>query len=680
VQSKRLWSSLSVRQAVRGLSVAVALGLGLTALEMGWSVLRERDKVDRLAEQIMDLLDGSASVAVWTFDPDLAARVANDALTLEAVQGFELRYRNREVLAASHNQVESVSWLGLLVFEDMRVVERPLYRPREVASPNADAVGDSTGSMVLYLDLRVISADLWAFLGNALVGGMVRNLLLGLALTLVFNRSLVRPLMALGRDIDTIDPTLPEEAAVAVPRGHDGDELGAIASRVNQLLQRLAAVQADLRRLSTRDPLTRLANRALYEETLASAVAQAKRGNRSLAVMAVKMRAGAIQKGGDAAVQHIATRLVDCTRATDLVARIAGDEFVIILRDADAPGAMRVADRVMAGLGYGLALTDGRIDNSPAIGVALFPTDGEDTEALTTRARTTALVTAAGTIGFATSGMYESARAHLARSDALVTALEQAQVDLVYQAQVEAGSRRSRALVVIPRWTHGGEILSGADLVTAARTVGLDVALLEYTLREALRDAAAQGITLPMVIRCADRQLLDPEFPVLVERQIRFALGIEPGQDLRKGAQPVILMAMQTAAEDPACRAAIARLKELGLEVWLDITRPEAVTIGALSGVSCTGLEFIAPPAGTDVAGPVAALLALAQSRGLLVAARNVTTAGQWAVLLRAGCRRLRGALIAPAVPLGEVERMVATLPDQQDRLRLGEPEGGMPS
>ncbi len=663
-----LWSSLSVRQAVRGLSVAVMVGLGLTALEMGWSVLRERDKVERLGGEILDLLDGAATVAVWTFDPDLGRRVANDALTLEAVHGLDLMYRNREVLATARRTEKRESWLGSLVFGDLRVMERPLYRPQAVGGAEV-AAGEATGSVRLHLDLQVISADLWAFLANALVGGLLRNLVLGIALTLVFNRSLTRPLMDLGRDIEQIDPTMPEESSVPVPKGHERDELGAIAVRVNQVLVRLAAVQADLRRYSTRDPLTKLPNRALFEETLGAALARAQREGKPLAVMAVTMLPGALRKGGDRAVLDIATRLTDCTRSADLVARLAADEFVVVLSDSDAVGAMRVADRFMAGLGHGLALPEGRIDNSPALGIALYPLDGGTAEALTTKARAAAQATSPGSIGYAAPGMGEQSRAMLARADGLIAALEQGGIKLMFQAQVEAGSRQPQALVAIPRCDLPRESLEGRDLVTAAREVGLEVALQDHVLREALR-AAAQGPDLPIVVRCVERQLADPDFPTLVERLLRHGAGEGPGV-------PLVLLAPQGVAESAACLDGLARLRALGLEVWLDVTQPEAVTIGLLSEGRCSGLEFLAPSTGLEMPPALSALLSLAQSRGLMVAARGVEGAGQWAAILRSGTKRFRGTLVAPPVAMADMAAQIATLPERADRGRQSGPDGG---
>lgn len=667
-----IWSSLSVRQAVRGLSVAVMVGLGLTALEMGWSVLRERDKVERLGGEILDLLDGAATVAVWTFDPDLGRRVANDALTLEAVHGLELLYRNREVLATARRTDTRESWLGSIVFGDLRVMERPLYRPQAVggradATPG-EAAGEATGSIRLHLDLQVISADLWAFLANALLGGLLRNLILGVALTLVFNRSLTRPLMDLGRDIEQIDPTLPEDSPVPVPKGHERDELGAIALRVNQLLVRLAAVQADLRRYSTRDPLTKLPNRALFEETLGSALARAQREGRPLAVMAVAMSPGALRKGGDRAVLDIATRLADCTRSADLVARLASDEFVVVLSDSDAVGAMRVADRFLAGLGHGLALPDGRIDNSPAVGIALHPLDGTTVEALTAKARAAAQAGSPGGIGYAAPGMGDQARALLARADGLIGALEQGGIRLLFQAQVEAGSRQPQALVAIPQCDLPRETLEGRELVVAAKEVGLEVALLDHVLREALR-AAAQGPGLPVVVRCVERQLADPEFPALVERLLRQEAG---GTD----RAPLVMLAPQSVVDNPACLSGLQRLRALGLETWLDVTRPEAVTIGLLSEGFCSGLEYLAPNTGLEMPPALAAMLSLAQARGLMVAARGVHGAGQWAAILRSGTRRFRGGLVAPPVPMADMAALVATLPERADRGRQAGPDG----
>lgn len=648
-------STLSCGQAARGMTVALFLGLGLTAVEVAWSVSRERGKAEQVANEIMDLLDGAATVAVWTFDPDLGNRVAQDALTLNAVRSFTLMHESGDVMAASRRGSGQDSLLGMMVFGDLVVVERQLFRPAQTNLPASDdGSGEPTGLMRIQLDAAVISADLWAFMGNSLIGGIVRNLLLGLALTVVFNRYLTRPLVQLGREIDLIDPARPEQSTVNVPPGHVRDELGAIALRVNALLRRLAAVQSDLRRLSTRDPLTRLANRALYEEGLSAALVRARRNGQELAVMLVQVRPEALARVGDDAVQHVATRLRDCVRTSDLVARLGSGEFAAVLADTDAGGAMRIADRVISGLAHGIAVGDQRIDNTPWIGIALYPSEDTEPEALTVLARIAAARAAATgvPVQFVTETLTGIARAHMEQSDALLGALEQDKVVLVYQPAIDVASGNVRGLVAIPTWTYDGRTLQGADLVGFAREIGLDMSLMDTVLRASAQALASLDLPWPLIVRCVDRQLGDPGFIDLV-RQLQREHAVPDGG--------LALLVSQSSAELPENLHVLSALRTAGVPLWLDVKDPERLRMGAMTRRLFTGIEF--PALADEVPDGLAPVLRLAQDLGMDMAARNVESPAQWAALVRAGCRQLRGPALARAVPVDALPDMLGRMP-----------------
>jgi len=639
------------------MTMALILGLALTGIEMAWSVSRERDKAGRLANEILDLLDGAASTAVWTFDQDLATRVARDALTLNAVRGLTLKFPNGEVLAASSREGTSDSLLASMVFGDLTLVDRQLYRPRNLRPmASSDPMEELTGVMRIQLDGAVISADLLAFLGNSLFSGLVRNLLLGLGLTLVFNRFLTRPLVQLGRDIDLIDPSRPEDSAVAVPAEHVGNELGGIAMRVNDLLQRLAAVQADLRRLSTRDPLTRLHNRALFDEGLATALVRARRNGQSLAVMVVQMRPEALARGGDEAIRHVSVRLRDCVRGADLVARLGSGEFAAVLAEADAPRAMRVADRVISGLAHGLAVGDVRIDNTPSIGIALYPSEAAEGEALTAAARAAAARATAtnSQVQFVTEGLTDIAHDYLDRADALLSALEQDEMILKYQPLLEVGTGRACGVVTIPVWQHAGRITEGFDLVRFAREIGLDVSLSDKVLRQGLRAAAGHDIPWPLTVRCVDRQLADPGFLDLLLR-LR--------QDHAIPAGGLALLISQSAFEQVDILPILGDLHAAGVALWLDVRAAKSLPVGVLTSGLLTGLEIVAPAG--EVPPAMAAVLRLAAEAGMVLAARKVESSAQWVV--RAGCKRLRGPAIAPGVPLDRLAEVVTAIPTRAE-------------
>ncbi|MDR3440548.1 diguanylate cyclase domain-containing protein [Telmatospirillum sp.] len=140
-----------------------------------------------------------------------------------------------------------------------------------------------------------------------------------------------------------------------------------------------------IRHLAQHDPLTNLPNRALFSDRLQTALALAKRNGEQVALMFVDLdrfkpindRFG--HAVGDLLLKEVAKRMRHCVRDSDTVARIGGDEFVVLLPAVgSAVDAALVAEKIRAALARDFFLADQHMDISSSIGVALFPQDGHD--------------------------------------------------------------------------------------------------------------------------------------------------------------------------------------------------------------------------------------------------------------------------------------------------------------
>lgn len=171
------------------------------------------------------------------------------------------------------------------------------------------------------------------------------------------------------------------------------EEVGArigVARDVTALRQ----AEDELRFLAHHDSLTSLANRALFNDRLESALQAAQRHNRTLALLFVDINDF---KGindvhghaaGDRVLCEIARRLEGCVRGTDTVARVGGDEFTVLLTDIPSQdGVSRVMEQILAVMAEPLVAQFGAIDMpSCSIGMAFYPADGEDADALLSHA------------------------------------------------------------------------------------------------------------------------------------------------------------------------------------------------------------------------------------------------------------------------------------------------------
>lgn len=173
------------------------------------------------------------------------------------------------------------------------------------------------------------------------------------------------------------------------------DETGAITHYVavhEDITQRKEA-EARVHRLAHHDTLTDLPNRLLFFDRLEQSIARCRRDGSGLALMFLDLdrfkqvndRLG--HHVGDSLLRATAMRLRDCVRASDTVARLAGDEFTIILAGTHGLSDIRlVADKVVAALGRPFELDEQVIQVGTSIGIAVFPGDGETGDALLRRA------------------------------------------------------------------------------------------------------------------------------------------------------------------------------------------------------------------------------------------------------------------------------------------------------
>lgn len=154
----------------------------------------------------------------------------------------------------------------------------------------------------------------------------------------------------------------------------------------------LKEAEARIAYMAFHDGLTGLANRALFEETLALAVERARRTSRVVAVLFFDLDNFKVvndthgHHAGDRLLAELAARLTVCTRGEDLVARQGGDEFLMVLGDLPPDGYQRVIDAVVGRVQEALAepfdILGAEFHAHASIGVSLFPRDGDDVEVL----------------------------------------------------------------------------------------------------------------------------------------------------------------------------------------------------------------------------------------------------------------------------------------------------------
>ena len=260
--------------------------------------------------------------------------------------------------------------------------------------------------------------------------------------------------------------------------------------------------EAQILRAARCDALTGLVNRAVFMEAVQHAIALAKRGDRSFAVLFLDLDQFKDVNDtlghpvGDELLKAVAERLRSNTRATDIVARFGGDEFAIMVADIGEPAdAAFLADKLIDAMSDPFLVQGNDIRSGASVGIFLFGTDNLDAETILSRADLAlyrAKSEGPGGYRFFTDAMDTEVRTRVTLSSELREAIASGQLFLLYQPQVDLATGRITGVEALVRWRHPKRGVLGPSLfIPVAEKSGLIAALGHWVLREACRQAKA---------------------------------------------------------------------------------------------------------------------------------------------------------------------------------------------
>ena len=457
-------------------------------------------------------------------------------------------------------------------------------------------------------------------------------------------------------------------------RDADGTFVGTLSSG-EDVTERLAAEQ-QITYLAYHDPLTGLGNQALLAEHLKLALARSRRTGAGVALLHLDIDNFKLvndslgHRAGDELLCRLAVRLQESIRATDMLARAGGDNFLLLLADLHDDvdrAAERVAAQVAACLSEPFEIAGAEFQISASTGIALAPRDARDAEALLAHADS-AMYQAKETARGAWAGFVAAGRDPLERlsmAARLRRALANEEFQLHYQpifaADGAARGRRGAAALArpgarragLPQRVHPGGRGHGPDRVD--RRLGD---------RRGLRAAGRVG---GAGARAADlgQRLAAPAAPA----RLHPAGARAP---LRTGADPARITveltetAMHADAGDP--EPVLRALHDMGLQLALDDFGSGYSSLSRLREMPMDTLKidraFLRQvPENREAAAIVTAILSLARALGRATVAEGVETEAQRAFLIEQQCPFLQGFLLARPMPVDEVEALMAAEP-----------------
>ena len=468
----------------------------------------------------------------------------------------------------------------------------------------------------------------------------------------------------------------PYEADVVHKSGHKiAVELVGKTMVVNGESHRLGALrditarkhaEARIQYLAHHDMLTGLPNRAYLTERLTTILALARRHGTLVAIMFIDLdnfktvNDSLGHHVGDVLLKEVAGRIKEVLREADMVSRLGGDEFLVILADFAAPDdAAKVADKLLQTISAPIALEGRQLCANASIGISVFPRDGDNPGDLIRRADAamySAKEHGRGHSRFYAPGLADEGAETLEQESRLRQAVQRGEFVVFYQPQLSVGDLRLVGIEALVRWRHPERGLTDpSEFIEFAETRGLIDEIGHYVLREACRQnkawQAAGFAALPISVNVSAVQFHRGDLVADVKRVLE-ETGLE-GCYLDLELTESLLMEQEVVGD------ALTGLRALGVKITIDDFGTGYSSLGYLKRYPIDKLKIdrsFIDDLGTDAdeRAIAIAIINLAKTLKLTALAEGVERQEQLEFLAAHGCDEFQGYLAGAPVPAEE--------------------------
>jgi diguanylate cyclase (GGDEF)-like protein/PAS domain S-box-containing protein len=431
-----------------------------------------------------------------------------------------------------------------------------------------------------------------------------------------------------------------------------------------------------IHRLAHYDATTELPNRVLLQDRLLHAINRVARGGKRLALLFLDLDGFKLindtygHSAGDEVLRLVGVRLTSRLRKADIVARIGGDEFAVVVSDVDQGNDVQtICDQLLQVITEPYELSGQTSSVTTSIGIAIFPEDGGDVQTLLKHAD--AAMYRAKERGKNRYAFYEpemnqraEERLHLTRR--MRHALEKEEFGLCYQPQYDLASGRLVGVEALVRWKdEDGNLIPPSRFIPVAEDSGLIVPLGNWVLKQACHQAQQwrdQELEFGRLsVNISGRQFNDEGLQAAVAEALA-ASGL-PGERLELEITESWVMEGPYRAEQQ-----MRLLRDMGINLVIDDFGVANSSMAYLKGLPVQKLKidrsFVRDIlSDSDDAAIVSAMIAMGHSLGLRVVAEGVETSEQSAFLRGTGCDEVQGYLFGRPVPSDEMNVLLLYSP-----------------
>ena len=419
------------------------------------------------------------------------------------------------------------------------------------------------------------------------------------------------------------------------------------------------------------DALTGVPNRALFVERLQEGIGQAQSSSTHMAVLAIDIdRFKLINDvfgfdAGDELLKVITERILASVGEGDTVARVGNDEFDVVLHNIARPSdVVSAVDKIMKKISQSVILRGEEIIMSFAIGVTLFPDDGEDAETLMRNAHLAlrkAKALGKNNFQFYTPGIIEKASDFLVMEKRLSSALKKEEYLVYYQPYVDMTTRRFGGAEALIKWKsdkHG--LVSPKKFIPMLEDTGMIIDVGEWVLKTACRQIKEWdrgGSLFPVAVNLSSMQFHDKYLVEMVENAIKEA-GVDPACLTLEVTEGIVMHDLDYTSK------VLSDLKKLGVSISVDDFGTGYSSLSYLKKLPVDNVKidmaFVKDiTTDPDAASIVMAITSLARNLNLKTIAEGVETEEQWKILRLLRCDMGQGFYFSPALSPEEFGKLL---------------------